>query len=134
MLSRRSMIATALAAGLALMVPAQAFAASWVTLGSRSVNLIYDHDTIRVGAAAGLYTNIRLKVTGNAVFISDLHVTFSNGSSVDVPVRFMFLPGTWQPLDRSARRGAAYPACRPDIHEACPSAAAALVTLQGYKL
>lgn len=94
MLSRRSLLA-GLAAGLvAAVAPAVAWAATWVTLGSRTVNLLYDHDTIRVGAGAGLYTDIRIVVNGNTVFVQDLHITFSNGSSYDVPIRFLFLPGT----------------------------------------
>jgi hypothetical protein len=92
MLSRRNLVAGLFA--VAALAPIQAYAATWVTLGSRTVSLFTDHDTIRVGALAGLYTNIRLTVTGNAVFMHDLHVTFSNGSAVDVPIRFLFLPGT----------------------------------------
>ena len=53
MLTRRMLLAGLFATATAL-APVQAFAASWVNLGSRTVNLFYDHDTIRVGAGAGL--------------------------------------------------------------------------------
>jgi hypothetical protein len=33
------------------------------------VSLLADHDTIRVGAGVGLFTHVRLRVTGNTVFI-----------------------------------------------------------------
>jgi len=75
------MLLAGLFATAAALAPVQAFAASRVNLGSRTVNLFYDHDTIRVGARAGLYTDVRLKVTGNAVFIGDMHITVSNGST-----------------------------------------------------
>ena len=61
-------------------------------LGSRTVNLFYDHDSIHVGLTSGLFTKIRLKVTGNAVFMRDLHVTFASGAGADIPVRFMVYP------------------------------------------
>ena len=132
MLSRRKLIVGALAAAVVL-APLQAYAASWVTLGSRTVNLFYDHDSIHVGLTSGLFTKIRLKVTGNAVFMRDLHVTFSSGAGADIPVRFMFLPGT------SSRvidlPGAARFIRRVDMtYSKLPGGGTAVVTLQGYKL
>jgi hypothetical protein len=132
MLSRRLLLA-GLVAGAIGLAPLQALAASWVTLGSRTVNLFYDHDTIRVGAGAGLYSTIRLRVSGNAVFLRDLHITFSNGSSYDVPVRFMFLPG-------SSSRNIDLPGVLRHIRRVdmtytkLPGGGKATVTLQGYKL
>src|SRR5689334_18825786 len=93
MLTRRSLLAGAFAAA-ALLVPIEAQAASWVTLGSRAVNLFFDHGTIRVGDGAGLFKRLRLQVSGNTVFIRDMHVTFASGTGYDVPLRFMFRPGT----------------------------------------
>ena len=77
-----------------MLVPAEAFAATWVNLGSKTVNLLVDHDTIYVGAGAGLYTDIRLKVTGNTVFVDTMKVTFTSGATYNVPLRFAFLPGS----------------------------------------
>ena len=93
-MNRRTLLAGFAAASAAAFLPVQAFAASWVNLGSKSVSLLADHDTIRVGAGAGLFTDIRLKVTGNTVFIHSMKVTFSSGATHSVNLRFAFLPGT----------------------------------------
>lgn len=132
MIDRRTLVAGLFAAA-AILTPLQALAASWVNLGSRTVNLIYDHDTIWVGAGAGLYSTIRIHVTGNTVFLKDLHVTFSNGTSYDVPIRFLFLPGT------SSRNidlpGVVRHIRRVDMtYNKLPGGGTAVVTLQGYKL
>ena len=94
MLNRREVLAGFFAAGAASLVAVPALAASWVLLGKRTVNLIYDHDTIRVGAGAGLFNRVRLTVTGNSVFMDSMKVTFSNGDVYDVPIRFLFVPGS----------------------------------------
>jgi hypothetical protein len=132
MLTRRSLIAGLLVAAVAL-APIQANAASWVTLGTRTVNLFNDHDTIRVGLTSGVFSKIRLSVSGNAVFLRDLHVTFGNGTSTDVPVRFMFLPGTsTRVIDLP---GAARFIRRIDMtYNRLPIGGRATVTVQGYKL
>jgi hypothetical protein len=132
MLSRRSLLAGLFVAATAL-APLQAYAASWVTLGSRTVNLFNDHDTIRVGLSSGVFSKIRLSVSGNAVFLRDLHVTFGNGTSTDVPVRFMFLPGTsTRVIDLP---GAARFIRRIDMtYNRLPIGGRATVTVQGYKL
>jgi hypothetical protein len=132
MLSRRSLLVGLFVAATAL-APLQAYAASWVTLGSRTVNLFGDHDTIRVGLTSGVFSKIRLSVSGNAVFMQNLHVTFGNGASTDVPVRFMFLPGT------SSRvidlPGVARFIRRIDMtYRRIPLGGRATVTVQGYKL
>ncbi|MEO6636363.1 MAG: hypothetical protein ABIN41_12260, partial [Devosia sp.] len=95
MLNRRTLLAGVAGLGAALLAPLEASAASWVNLGSRNVNLLLDHDTISVGAGVGLFTRIRLKVTGNTVFIDSMKVVFANGASHTVSLRFMFLPGTY---------------------------------------
>ena len=132
MLTRRKLIVAAFAAA-AVLLPIEAYAASWVTLGSRTVNLFHDHDTIHVGMMSGLFSKIRLKVTGNAVFMHDLHVTFASGAAADIPVRFMFLPG-------SASRvidlpGTARLIRRIDMtYGRLPVGGTAVVTVEGYKL
>jgi hypothetical protein len=131
MLTRRAMLAGFVTA--ALLAPLPAEAASWVILGSRSVSLFRDHDTIRVGMMSGLFTKIRMSVTGNAVFMQDLLVTFASGAGVDLPVRFLFLPGT------SSRvidlPGAARLIRRIDMtYRRIPLGGTAVVTVQGYKL
>ena len=94
MLNRREVLAGFFAASLAGIATVPALAASWVLLGKRTVNLIYDHDTIRVGAGAGLYNRLRLTVTGNSVFMDSMKVTFANGDVFNVPIRFLFVPGS----------------------------------------
>lgn len=131
MLTRRLLIAGLVSA--AILAPLQAEAASWVTLGTRTVSLFRDHDTIRVGMMSGLFSKIRLSVTGNAVFMQDLHVTFATGRSVDLPVRVLFLPGT------SSRvidlPGAARLIRRIDMtYRRMPLGGSATVKVQGYKL
>jgi hypothetical protein len=95
MTTRRAVVAGFAGLGAALFAPLEAFAATWILLGQRTVNLLYDHDTIWVGAGAGLFTTIRLRVTGATVFMRSLTVTFANGQTIDIPIRFTFLPGSY---------------------------------------
>lgn len=132
MFTRRSLLAGAFALA-AILVPLQAQAASWVTLGSRTVSLFRDHDTIRVGLTSGLFSKIRMSVTGNAIFVQDLHVTFGNGTGADIPVRFMFLPGTSSRV--IGLPGVARFIRRIDMtYRRLPVGGSAVVTVQGYKL
>jgi hypothetical protein len=94
-MNRRHLLAGFAAAGAAALLPIEAFAASWVTLGTKTVNLLADHDRINVGVGAGSFKKLRIKVTGNTVFIHSMTVTFGNGATHQVPLRFAFLPGTW---------------------------------------
>lgn len=132
-MNRRTLIAGFAAAGAAALLPVEAFAATWVALGSKKVNLLIDHDTIRVGAGAGLYTDIRLKVTGNAVFIASMVVTFSSGATYDVPLRFAFLPGSTSRVINLP--GAARLIKKVDlVYTKLIGGGSATVTLQGRKL
>ena len=132
MLTRRLVLA-GLIATITALAPLEAYAASWVTLGTRSVSLFRDHDTIRVGMMSGLFTKIRVSVTGNAVFMRDLHVTFANGTGADLPVRFLFLPGTSSRIIDLP--GAARLIRRIDMtYRRIPLGGTAVVRVQGYKL
>jgi hypothetical protein len=71
----------------------KAEAATWVFLGKRKVNGLIDHDTIAVGAGAGTFDKIRLKVTGNDLMILDLDVKYGNGRHDDIPVRLLIPQG-----------------------------------------
>jgi hypothetical protein len=93
-MNRRHLLAGFAAASAAALLPMEAFAATWVVLGTKTVSLLADHDTISVGAGAGLFTDIRLKITGNTVFIHSMKVTFSSGATHNVNLRFAFLPGS----------------------------------------
>lgn len=68
-------------------------AAEYIVLGSRIVNLGSDHDRIRVGALKGLFSRIRLEVSGNAIFMQNLKVTFMNGDTATLPVRLLIEEG-----------------------------------------
>jgi hypothetical protein len=92
-MNRRTLLAGFAAAGAAALLPVEAFAATWVALGSKTVSLLVDHDTISVGAGAGLFTDVRLHVTGNTVFIHSMKITFSSGATHNVNLKFAFLPG-----------------------------------------
>jgi hypothetical protein len=132
-MNRRFLFAGAAAAVATALIPAQALAATWVNLGSRTVNLLADHDTINVGAGVGLFTDVRLKVTGNTVFIHSMKITFSSGATHNVDLRFLFLPGT------SSRTinlpGAARLIRKVDlVYSKLLGGGTATVTLQGRKL
>jgi hypothetical protein len=97
-LSRRAILAAAL---LLPALPAQA--AEVVVLGERTVNLGSDRDIIHVGLLDGLFSRVKLRTTGNSLFIKSLRIQFVNGDIHDVPVgsmlledretRWFFLPG-----------------------------------------
>ncbi len=132
MLTRRMLLAGAFAAAIAF-VPMQAMAASWVTLGSRTVHFFIDHDSIHVGLTGGLFTKLRLGVTSNTVLMENLHVTFGNGTTQDVPLRFLFLPGTMSRVIDLP--GAARFIRRIDMtYSRLPIGGTAVVTAYGYKL
>jgi hypothetical protein len=93
-MNRRTLLAGVAAAGAVALLPVEAFAATWITLGSKTVSLLADHDTIRVGAGVGLFTDVRLHVTGNTVFMHSMKITFSSGLTQSVNLAFAFLPGS----------------------------------------
>jgi hypothetical protein len=68
-------------------------AATWEHLGTRRVGLFADHDRIYVGASAGTFDKIRLKVRGNALWIYDVTVVYGNGAHDDIPVRLRIPQG-----------------------------------------
>ena len=74
--------------------PAPAQPAGWTFLGERKVDFRAERDVIPVTASEGTFRRIRIEVKGRAVKIHDMKVTFGNGETVDVPVRFGFKPGS----------------------------------------
>lgn len=75
-----------LAALVCLAGASTAHADEWVRLGSRDVKFVGDRDTIPC-IGKGLYKKIKLKVTGNAIHMTDLKVHFANGEVCDIKVR-----------------------------------------------
>ncbi|MBO9623572.1 MAG: hypothetical protein J7500_12760 [Sphingomonas sp.] len=65
----------------------------WVTLGSTTVGLGLDHDSIRV-RNSGRHRQVRLCVSRNTVFINSYRVGFLRGGEQWVPVRMRLRPGT----------------------------------------
>jgi hypothetical protein len=78
-----SLIAGTLAC-LALPTAAQA---KWEQLGCQKVGFLVDKDVIKVGRAEGRFKSIRLKVTGNKIYMNDLKVVYADGTPDDLPVR-----------------------------------------------
>ena len=60
---------------------------NWEQLGCQSVGFLVDHDSIKVGRREGRFKAIRLEVSGNTVYMSDLKVIYANGAPDDIPVR-----------------------------------------------
>lgn len=60
----------------------------WLYLGRRRVGLFVDHDVIAPPAPWKIYRKLKLSVTGNALFMYDLKVTFHNGGVQHIPVRW----------------------------------------------
>lgn len=75
-------------------------ARAWVTLGCRRVGFNVDRDVIPVGRREGTFRAIRLRVTGNDIFMIDLKVVYGNGAPDDIPVRAALRAGASSgPLD-----------------------------------
>lgn len=52
----------------------------WETLGSQSVGLTVDHDTVYVGGNYGKFRKIKLQVQDNAIHLYNVRVTFRDGT------------------------------------------------------
>ncbi len=92
-MDRRSFITGFALAATGGLIATQAQAATWYSLGTRRVNGLVDVDQINVGAGAGVFDAIRLKVTGNDLMIYDLDVRYGNGARDDIPVRLLIPQG-----------------------------------------
>jgi hypothetical protein len=78
--------------------------ADWEELGCQSVGFLGDRDVIKVGRREGRFKAIKLKVTGNSVYIRDLKVVYSNGDPDDLQVRAEIRQnGETGPLDLRGR-------------------------------
>jgi len=92
-MDRRSFITGLAFAATGGMLATQTQAATWYSLGVRRVNGLVDVDQINVGAGAGVFDKIRLKVTGNDLLIYDLDVRYGIGGRDDIPVRLLIPQG-----------------------------------------
>lgn len=92
-MERRSFLLGMGTAALAGIASTSADAATWYLLGKRKVDGLLDHDRIAVGASAGTFDRIKLRVTGNDLMIYDLDVRYGNGAHDDIPVRLLIPQG-----------------------------------------
>lgn len=92
-MDRRSFITALAFAATGGMLATRAEAATWYSLGVKRVNGLVDVDQINVGAGAGVFDAIRLRVTGNDLMIYDLDVRYGNGTRDDIPVRLLIPEG-----------------------------------------
>lgn len=84
----------ALACATAVAPPAFAAPGDWITLGTRRVKLFKDRDLIYVGLKKGLFTGLKLQISGSGIFMEHLKVRFVNDDSADLPVRNFIKAGT----------------------------------------
>lgn len=77
---------------------------NWEELGCQKVGFLGDRDVVKVGRREGRFKAIRLKVSGNAVYIMDLKVVYANGAPDDIRVRSEIRDGAQSgPLDLKGR-------------------------------
>lgn len=65
----------------------------WEYLGKRVVNWGLDKDVIAVGPNAVGYTKLKIRVTGGAVNMRKMVVTYGNGDKDNIPLQFHFHKG-----------------------------------------
>ncbi len=65
----------------------------WVHLGSRKINWGVEKDVIVVGPNARGFTKLKIKVTGGAVNMRKMVVTYGNGDKDNIPLKFNFSKG-----------------------------------------
>jgi hypothetical protein len=92
-MGRRAFLGGLVVAAASTLIVSDAQAASWRLLGRRRVQPFVDYDQIDVGFGEGVFRRIRLKVTGNDLFIYDLDVRYGNGANDDIPVRLLIPQG-----------------------------------------
>ncbi len=68
--------------------------AKWEKLGVRAVNYGLDKDDIHVGAKEGGYTKLKVVVTGGALNMHKMVVTYMNGEKEEIELRHNFTKGS----------------------------------------
>lgn len=66
----------------------------WEHLGSRTVNYGLDKDVIPVGAKEGVYTQLRLVVSGGSLNMHRMVVEYGNGERDEIELRHQFRRGS----------------------------------------
>jgi hypothetical protein len=68
--------------------------AKWEKLGVRAVNYGLDKDDIHVGAKEGGFTKLKVVVTGGALNMHRMVVTYMNGEKEEIELRHNFAKGS----------------------------------------
>ncbi|MFT5859406.1 MAG: hypothetical protein ACI865_001507 [Flavobacteriaceae bacterium] len=66
----------------------------WDRLGSRAVDYKVDFDVIHVGARDGSFTKLKVAVTGGALNMHRMVVTYMNGTKEEIELRHNFKKGS----------------------------------------
>lgn len=66
----------------------------WERLGTRAVNYKIDADNIHVGAKEGGFTKLKVVVTGGALNMHKMVVTYMNGGKDEIQLRHNFKKGS----------------------------------------
>lgn len=80
-------------AALTLALPEAAEAASWRRLATTRVNGLLDVDRVFIGAGAGQFRRVRLRVRGNDLLLYKFVIQYGNGVAHEVPVRTVIPQG-----------------------------------------
>ena len=65
----------------------------WNFLGDTQIDGMHDHNKIRVRGRYGPFRAVQLRVSGDAIFFERVVVSYSNGTSEDLPIGHRFSPG-----------------------------------------
>jgi hypothetical protein len=87
MSTNRCKWAIGLAFVLALGTSLYAQRGQWEYLGDAHVDSAQDHDSIKVGKAAGKYHAIQLRISGGAINFERVIVRYGNGEKEEIPIR-----------------------------------------------
>lgn len=86
-MQRRNFLLAMAGTAATLLAPSANAALPWIPIGSRKAGLLADHDTIHVRPWK-IFRKLKLTVTGNGLFIYDVKVTYHNGSSEHLNIRW----------------------------------------------
>lgn len=65
----------------------------WIHLGSKKVNWGIEKDVIEVGKHEGSFSKLKIKVRGGDVNMRKMMVTYGNGNTENIPLKFHFKKG-----------------------------------------
>ena len=65
----------------------------WIHLGSKKVNWGIEKDVIEVGRHEGSFSKLKIKVRGGDVNMRKMMVTYGNGNTEHIPLKFHFKKG-----------------------------------------